>query len=61
MFSGVKATLPGARAALIACDDVVSPGNLPWTQRELTQKQLRRRATGRRRLMKLRVQREKKD
>jgi hypothetical protein len=60
LFAGVKATLPSARAALIESDNVVSPANLPWTQRELTQKQLRRRATWRRRLGRLRPHRKKK-
>ncbi len=60
LFAGVKATLPGAREALIACDEVVSPANLPWTDRILTQKQLRRRASWRRRLTKLRPRRNKK-
>ncbi len=61
LFAGVKATLPSARAALIECDNVVSPANLPWTQRVLTHKQLRRRATWRRRLTRLRPSRKKKD
>lgn len=61
LFAGVKATLPGAREALIECDNVVSPDHLPWTQRVLSPKQLRRRAAWRRRLTKLRVQRKKKD
>lgn len=60
LFANVKATLPRAREALIACDNVVSPANLPWTGRALTQKQLRRRATWRRRLAKLHPRRKKR-
>lgn len=53
LFAEVKAGLPAALERLRQADEVVDRRNLPWVGRELSQRQLRRRASWRRRVRRL--------